>query len=88
MHTDNPNRQSKTSHENYIHAVVADPLTFLRCFGKGRIKKANRLEKEGRLLVNQWNKLYGPQAKNQAGVCMPKSTMFLVRKKKKKKNLS
>ena len=28
------------------------------------------------MLVNQWNRMYGPNVKNESGVCMPKSVMF------------
>lgn len=67
------------TNENYIHGIVIDPATFLRNFGKSRLAKAHRLEKESKQLINQWNKCYGPSAKNESGVCMPKSVMFQVK---------
>lgn len=78
LYTENPNRQARSTQENYIHGVVLDPVTFLSNFGQSRIAKANRLEKEGKALVNLWNKSYGPQSKTEYSVCRPKATMFQV----------
>lgn len=78
LYTENPDRQAKTTLENYIHGVVIDPHTLLTNFGQSRFSRASRIEKEAKILVNQWNKAYGPQARNEAGACMPKAVMFQV----------